>query len=569
MDIVIRHGAVVDGTGKGTYEADVGIRDGQIVEIGKIAASGREEIDARGQIVTPGFVDIHTHYDAQATWDKHLTPSSWHGVTSTVIGNCGVGFAPCRPENRDRLIELMEGVEDIPGAALHEGLDWNWTSFGEFLDRLERNAYDIDIGVLLPHSPVRIHVMGERANWREQASDAEIAEMCQIARQAMRDGAFGFSTSRTSSHKTLAGEMIPTLRAREEELSRIAMAVSETGGGIIEAVSDWSPDAAAEFNMMTRIAERSGLNFLITLNQRHDRTEIWKDVLDLADKAAERGVPIRPVFPPRAVGIMFGLQGSQNPFSGCPSYRDIEHLPVAERARRMRDPNLRRKILSEDPRAQSTFPLMERIGYDWMFPFDASLDYEPPKEKSLKAIAEREGRTPPEVAYDLLTSDDGRNFILVNLVSYASYDLRFVEEMMKHRNALVGLSDGGAHVGFICDGGFPTFLLSYWGRDRAGAKFPLEELVRRQTSDTASAAGLHDRGVIAIGKKADVNVIDFDRLQAHRPYVVHDLPTGGKRFLQKATGYTATIKSGAISYRNGESTGLLNGRLMRGPATVR
>jgi len=569
MDIVVRNGTVIDGTGAKGFNADIGISDGKIVAVGKVSAKGKEEIDARGQIVTPGFVDIHTHYDGQVTWDNHLAPSSWHGVTSTVIGNCGVGFAPCKPENRDRLVELMEGVEDIPGAALHEGLDWDWLSFGDFLNRLDRKKFDIDIGVLLPHSPLRVHVMGERANWRENATDADIVQMCQIAQQAMRDGAFGFSTSRTSSHKTLAGELIPTLRAQEDELTRIAMAIAQTGGGIIEAVSDWSPDAAAEFDLMTRISERSGLKFLITLNERHDRPEIWKDILALADKAAQRGVPIRPVFPPRAVGIMFGLQGSQNPFSGCPSYRAIEHLPVAERATRMRDPELRRKILAEDPRAMSTFPLMERISYDWMFPFDATLDYEPPREKSLKSIAEREGRTPPEVAYDLLTADEGRNFILVNLVSYAHYDLRFVEEMMKHKNAIVGLSDGGAHVGFICDGSFPTFLLSYWGRDRVGLKFPVEELVRRQTSDTAQAAGLHDRGIIAVGKKADINVIDFDHLKAHRPYVVHDLPTKGKRFLQKATGYTATIKSGAVSYRNGESTGVLNGKLLRGPATVR
>lgn len=570
MDMVIRNGTVIDGTGAVPFEADIGVRDGLIVAIGDVMTKGREEIDARGQIVTPGFVDIHTHYDGQATWDNHLAPSSWHGVTSTIIGNCGVGFAPCKPENRNRLIELMEGVEDIPAPALHEGLDWDWLSFGDFLNRLERTPHDVDVGVLLPHSAVRVHVMGERAIWRESATDAEIVQMCQVARQAMHEGAFGFSTSRTSSHKTLAGEFIPTLRAREDELTRIAVAIAETGGGIIEAVTDWNPDAVAEFNLMKRISERTRLQFLFTLNERHDRPDIWREILTLSDQAAARGIPIRPVFPPRAIGILFGLQGSQNPFSGCPSYRAIEHLPVAERAHRMRDRELRNRILSEDPLIRSTFPLIERISYAQMFPFDTSLNYEPPRDQNLESIARREGRTAAEVAYDMLIADEGRNFILVNLVSYVHYDLRFVEEMLCHPNALVGLSDGGAHVGFICDGSFPTFLLSYWGRDRIGIKFPpLEELVRRQTSDTAHAAGLHDRGVVAVGKKADINVIDFDRLSIHRPYVIHDLPKQGKRFMQRATGYTATIKSRAISYREGETTGVLNGRVLRGPAAVR
>ncbi len=569
MDLVIRGGTIYDGTGKPGFEADVAVKDGTIVQVGKVAATGAEEIDAKGQIVTPGFVDIHTHYDGQAVWDSHLAPSSWHGVTTAIMGNCGVGFAPCKPGDRERLIELMEGVEDIPAPAMHEGLDWKWESFGDYLTALERRSRDIDIGALLPHSAVRVFVMGERATFQENANQADIAEMAEIAREAMLAGAFGFSTSRTISHKTLAGEYIPTLRAQEEELTGIGLGMRAAGRGMLELVSDWNqPDAATEFAMVRRVVENTGLPLVFTLNQRHDRTEIWKELLTLSDKAAADGLHMRPVFPPRPVGILLGLQGTQNPFSGCPSYKKIAHLPVPERVAAMRDPELRRQILSEDPIKESTFPLIHRIGYDWMFPFEQPLNYEPAKENAITQIAAREGRTAPEVAYDLLIADDGRNFILAAVVNYAHYNLDPVREFLAHKNSIMGLGDGGAHVGFISDSNFQTFMLTHWARDRAEGRISIEEAVRRMTSDTARSVGLEDRGVVAVGKQADLNVIDFDSLKLQRPYIVFDLPAGGRRLLQKATGYTATVKSGAVTFRNGEATGALPGKLLRGGPAV-
>jgi N-acyl-D-aspartate/D-glutamate deacylase len=569
MDLVIRGGTVHDGTGRPGVEADVAVRNGTIVEVGKVAASGAEEIDARGQIVTPGFVDIHTHYDGQAVWDSHLAPSSWHGVTTAIMGNCGVGFAPCKPGDRDRLIELMEGVEDIPAPAMHEGLDWKWQSFAEYLDALERRRRDIDIGALLPHSAVRVFVMGERATFRENANQADIAEMAEIAREAMLAGAFGFSTSRTISHKTLAGEYIPTLRAQEEELTGIGLGIRAAGRGMLELVSDWNqPDAATEFAMVRRVVERTGLPLVFSLNQRHDRTEVWKELLGLADRAAADGLHMRPVFPPRPIGILLGLQGTQNPFSGCPSYRRIAHLPVPERVAAMREPELRRRILAEDPVGESTFPLIHRIGYDWMFSFENPLNYEPSKANSITAVAAREGRTAPEVAYDLLIADEGRNFILATIVNYAHHNLDPVREFLARENAVMGLGDGGAHVGFISDANFTTFLLTHWTRDRAEGRIPLAEAVRRLTSDTARIAGLADRGVVAPGRQADLNVIDYDRLKLERPYIAFDLPAGGRRLLQKATGYTATVKSGVVTFRGGEATGALPGRLLRGGPAV-
>ncbi len=569
MDLVIRGGTVFDGTGKSGFEADVAVKDGSIVEVGKVASSGAEEIDARGQIVTPGFVDLHTHYDGQAVWDSHLAPSSWHGVTTAIMGNCGVGFAPCKPGDRERLIELMEGVEDIPAPAMHEGLDWKWESFGDYLTALERRPRDIDVGALLPHSAVRVFVMGERATCLENANQADIAQMSQIANEAMKAGAFGFSTSRTISHKTLSGEYIPTLRAQEEELTGIGMGIRAAGTGMLELVSDWNqPDAATEFAMVRRVVEKTGLPLVFTLNQRHDRTEVWRELLTLSDKAADDGLTMRPVFPPRPVGILLGLQGTQNPFSGCPSYKKIAHMPVPERVAAMRDPELRQQILSEDPVKESTFPLIHRIGYDWMFPFEEPLNYEPARENCITQIAAREGRTGPEVAYDLLIADEGKNFILACIVNYAHYNLEPVREFLAHKNTLMGLGDGGAHVGFISDANFQTFMLTHWGRDRAEGKLGLAELVRRQTSDTAHAGGMFDRGVLAAGKLADINVIDFDNLKLQRPYIVFDLPAGGRRLLQKATGYTATIKSGTVTFRGGEATGALPGRLLRGGPAI-
>jgi N-acyl-D-aspartate/D-glutamate deacylase len=566
ITLVIRGGTVVDGTGKPGFRADVGLAGDRIVAVGQVDAPGAAEIDATGKLVTPGFVDIHTHYDGQAIWDSHMAPSAWHGVTTAVMGNCGVGFAPVRATDHHRLIELMEGVEDIPGPALAEGLDWAWESFPDYLDALERRPRDIDICAQLPHAALRVYVMGERALRLENATQADIAEMRELAEAAMRAGAFGFTTSRTISHKTLAGDPTPTLRAEEAELTGIAMGLKAAGSGMIELVSDWNmPDPETEFAMVRRVVEACGRPLVFSLSQRHDRSKDWLKLLSLSDQAAADGLSIRPVFPPRPIGILLGLLGSQNPFSGTPSYKTIARLPLAERVAIMRDPAFRARVLSEDPFAGSNFPLLPRLGYARMFAFGEIPDYEPPEVSSIANLAAAQGRSAPEVAYDLLLEDDGHSFIFAALTNFAEYNLDPCREMLSRPNTLVGLSDGGAHVGFISDASFPTYLLAYWGRDRATGRFPIEELVRRQTSDTAHAVGLHDRGVIAAGLKADLNVIDFDALSLARPDMVFDLPAGGRRLLQRADGYVATIKSGVVTYRLGQATGELPGRLVRGP----
>jgi len=465
--LVIRGGTVIDGTGADPVRADVGIRGNRIVDVGPSLPRGEAEIAAEGRLVTPGFVDIHTHYDGQAMWDSHMAPSSWHGVTTAVMGNCGVGFAPVRARDRDRLIELMEGVEDIPGPALHEGLDFNWESFADYMDALDRRPRDIDLCAQLPHAALRVYVMGERATRLEDATAADIAAMRGLAAEAMHAGAFGFTTSRTISHRTVAGDPTPTLRATEAELTGIAMGLRDAGAGMLELVSDWNePDPATEFAMVRRIVQACGRPLVFSLNQRHDRTGAWRELLAMSDQAAAEGMPIRPVFPPRPIGILLGLQGSQNPFSGCVSYRAIERLPLPERVRAMRDPVVRARILGEDRFALSTFPLLARLSWERMFPFGDPPDYEPPRDASVAALAAAQGRSAPEVAYDQMLLDEGRSFILAALVNYADYNLDPCAEMLRHRNTLVGLGDGGAHVGFISDCSFPTHLLTYWGRDQ-------------------------------------------------------------------------------------------------------
>ncbi len=563
FDLVIRGGTVVDGTGRVPVEADVGVSGNRITQVGRIAGRGAEEIDAKGKLVTPGFVDIHTHYDAQAVWDSHLTPSSNHGITTAVMGNCGVGFAPCRPADRERLIELMEGVEDIPGAVMHEGLKWEWESFGEYLSALERRQRDMDICALLPHAAVRVFVMGERALQLENANQADIAQMRQIAAEAMRQGAFGFSTSRSLSHKTLKGDPTPTLRAQEDELTGIAMGMKDAGSGMLEMVSEWAPDHNAEFAMLRRVVEACQRPAVFTLTQRHSRPEVWRDLLAGADQAKQDGLSIRPVVAPRAIGVLLGLTGSQNPFAGCRTYMKIAHLPVAERVAELRNPDVKAAILSEDPKEGNTFPLFHRLSFDYMFRFGNPPNYLPKKDDSFAAEAGRRGITPEEIAYDALLEDDGNAFIYLTLSNYAYGDLRMSETLLGNRNTIMGLGDGGAHVAFILDAGYQTWLLTHWGRDQK--RWDVAELIRRLTSDTAQAAGLLDRGVIAPGMKADLNVIDWDRLGAGAPYVVNDLPAGGKRLMQKVTGYDATILSGHITFRGGEPTGNLSGKLVRGP----
>ena len=569
FDIVIRGGTIMDGNGGAPLSAMSRSRTARIAEVGNVSGRGREEIDADGLSVTPGFVDIHTHYDGQAMWDSHLAPSSWHGVTTVVMGNCGVGFAPVRKNTQDAVIALMEGVEDIPGPCLHEGLDWSWESFADYLTALERRSHDIDFCALLPHAPMRVYVMGDRALNLEDANQADIQQMREITADAVRAGAFGFSTSRTIAHKTLAGDHTPTLRAQEAELMGIAMGLKDAGKGFIEMTSDWNtPDPATEFAMVRRVMQACGRPLVFSLNQRHDRTTAWQDLLELSTQAAADGLPIRCVAPPRPIGALLGLTGSQNPFAGTRTYRSIAHLPLAQRVAAMRDPEVRAKITTEDPSEFNTWSLLTRIGFERMFRFTDPLNYTPAREDSVAAIAAREGRTPQEVAYDMLIEDDGRGFIFACIVNYANYDLEPVKEMYARQHVIPGLSDGGAHVAFISDASFPTFLFSYWGRDRGADRMDIPDLVRRQTREPARFAGLADRGVLAPGMKADINVIDFANLALERPKMVVDLPAGGRRLLQKARGYAATVKAGQITYRNGVATGALPGGLVRSQPTA-
>jgi N-acyl-D-aspartate/D-glutamate deacylase len=564
FDLVIRGGTIMDGNGGAPFRGDVAVSGGRIAEVGKVSDRGREEIDADGLSVTPGFVDIHTHYDGQAVWDSHLAPSSWHGVTTVVMGNCGVGFAPVRKDTQDAVIALMEGVEDIPGPCLHEGLDWSWESFADYLTALERRSHDIDFCALLPHAPMRVYVMGDRALKLEDANQADIAQMREITAEAVRAGAFGFSTSRTIAHKTLAGDATPTLRAQEAELTGIAMGLKDAGKGFIEMTSDWNtPDPATEFAMVRRVMQACGRPLVFSLNQRHDRTTAWKELLELSTQAAADGLPVRCVAPPRPIGALLGLSGSQQPFAGTRTYRSIAHLPLPQRVAAMRDADVRRRITTEDPSEFNTWSLLTRIGFERMFRFTDPLNYTPAREDSVAAIAAREGRTPQDVAYDMLIEDDGKAFIFACIVNYANYDLEPVKEMYARQHVIPGLSDGGAHVAFISDASFPTFLFSYWGRDRGGDRMDIPDLVRRQSREPARFAGLSDRGVLAPGMKADINVIDFSKLALERPQMVVDLPAGGRRLMQKARGYAATIKAGKITYRDGVATGALPGGLVR------
>jgi N-acyl-D-aspartate/D-glutamate deacylase len=572
-DLVIRGGTVVDGTGSAPFDADVGVKDGRIAAIGqglggRIAGSGAEEIDARGQIVTPGFVDIHTHYDGQATWDERMQPSSWHGVTTVVMGNCGVGFAPCKPADHDRLIQLMEGVEDIPFPVLAQGLPWNWESYPEYLEGLSRRRFDVDIGSQLPHAALRVFVMGERGVNREPATQADIHAMAAIAKGAMEAGAIGFGTSRTLNHRSSDGSPIATLTAGEDELTGIAMGMASAGGGggkgVLQVVSDFN-DPAEEFAMLRRIVETSGRPLSFSLLQSPRDPEQWRFMLDCMSEAKAAGVQIRAQVATRPVGVLFGLELTVNPFSSHPSYRDIKHLPLAQRVARLRDPAFRARLLSEEAENARAPGLSPARAWDRIYPMGAEPDYEPTPDASLAAIAAERGADPYALALDHMLTDGGRGMLYLPLLNYAQNTLDPAYQMLQHDCVVPGLSDGGAHVGMICDGSFPTTNIVHWTRDRTrGPKLSLEHMVKAQCRDTAETVGLYDRGLVVPGYRADLNIIDYGRLKLLAPQVAYDLPTGGRRLIQRAQGYTATVVAGEVTYRDGEPTDALPGRLLRG-----
>ena len=561
-DLVIRNGTLVDGTGGKSYVGDIAIKDGIIAAIGQFSGKAHKEIDARNQVVSPGFVDIHTHYDGQAIWDSQLKPSSIHGVTTVVMGNCGVGFAPCKKEDRVKLVELMEGVEDIPAPVMHEGLDWQWETFKEYVEALEKNKLDIDVCALLPHAALRVYVMGQRALNHEVANEEDMETMRKLAKEAVEAGAFGFSTSRTISHKSLKGEFTPTLRAHEDELTAIAMGLSDAGSGFMEIVSDWNePDPETEFEVLKRIIKKSGRPVVFSCTQRHDRPDFWEDLMAMARQAQKEGLPIRPVVTPRPIGLLLGLNGSQNPFSGTDTYKSISHLPLDERVKEMRKQNIKDKILSEDPIKGSTFPLINRIGYSKMYRFGSPPNYNPAPEDSIEQLGKNNNVTAAAFAYEILLENDGNNFIYAPLVNYADHTFGVCQRMLEDKNAIMGLGDGGAHVGFILDAGYPTWLISYWSVKKK--VFSMEETIRRLTSDTASAAGLKDRGCLKVGLKADLNILDWEKIGSSDPFMVQDLPAGGRRLMQHTYGYVATIVSGKITYQNGNATSERPGTLVR------
>ncbi len=560
-DLVVRGGHLVDGSGAPGREADVGVKDGRIVAVGKVNGQGREEIDARGKLVSPGFVDVHTHYDGQATWDERMQPSSWHGVTSVIMGNCGVGFAPCKPEDHDRLVRLMEGVEDIPFPVLSQGLPWNWESFPDYLDALSRRRFDVDIGAQLPHAAVRVHVMGERGANREAATPADIAAMTAIARRAAEVGAMGFSTSRTLNHRTSDGQPTPTLTAGEDELMGIAMGLKAAGRGTLQFVSDFN-DPEAEFAMLRRLVEASGRPLAFTLVQSPRGPQAYKVLLAALADAVAAGLPMKAQVAARPVGVLFGLELTLNPFSFHPTYRDMAKLPHAERLARLRDPAVRAQLLSEDPRDGARAMVS---AFDQMHLMASEPDYEPTEETTVASQARARGISNEQVVLDHMLSNDGKGMLYMPFLNYAEGSLDAAYAMLTDANTVPGLSDGGAHVGMICDGSFPTSLLTHWTRDRTrGPKLPLEAAIRMQCRDTAESVGLFDRGRIAVGLRADLNVIDYDRLRLHAPEVAYDLPAGGRRLIQRADGYVATLVAGQVTYRDGEPTGALPGRLLRG-----
>lgn len=579
-DLKIVGGTIVDGTGTTPFRGDVAICDGVIVDIAaKLDGAAKQIIDAEGAIVTPGFIDLHTHYDGQITWDPDLIPAVLHGVTTVVMGNCGVGFAPVRKEHRERLIELMEGVEDIPGSALAEGIQWRWERFEQYMDAIDV-PMAIDVAAQITHDPLRVFVMGERGLNREVPSDDEIRTMRTIVREALEAGAVGFSTGRSDNHKTARGQDTPAADAEARELCEIAQAFRDVGRGVIQAVSDFDMHIGperfdAEYELLEQMANVSGRPLSLSLVQRDLDSEQWKRIIARAEKSNADGITIRLQVAPRPIGVIIGLACSLHPFMGFPSYKSIAHLPLAERVATMRQPAFRQRILREksDPVAGDGSPVppladkfIQHIDFAAMrlFPMDSEVpNYLPSRDQSLFARALREHKPTLEVLYDALLEDEGKRLIYLPIYNYTEFSDEALFTMLTHPLALPGLSDGGAHVGTVCDASFPSFFLAYWGRDREGEKIAVERIVKMLTNDSAAYLGLRDRGVLAKGKRADINVIDLARLKLQMPRIVRDLPAGGRRLLQGVEGFRATLVNGQLAAHDGVRTGTRAGRLLR------
>ena len=571
LDLIIRGGTIVDGTGAAPVVGDIGVQGDRIVAVGKVEGPARREIDATGLVITPGWVDIHTHYDGQATWDAVMAPSSWHGVTTAIMGNCGVGFAPVRPGQQDFLIQLMEGVEDIPGAALAEGIDWKWETFPEYLDALEAKPRAIDVGVHVPHGSVRAYVLGDRCNTDYQPDAGEIAEMAGIVREGVAAGALGFSTSRTLLHKDIHGIHVPGTFAGSDEMLALGLSMKGLTHGVFEMVSDNLGDDD-EWAWVKGFVEETGLP--VTLVATSAGAYQGNKMFNIAEESREKGMDIRPQIAGRPTGILNGLTSNFHIFMASPTWKsELEGLALEDKVAAMARPEIRAALLSEDSpliRAATSSPVSGQVagldGLLWrIFPLGERPNYEPDREGSVAGLAEAAGVSPVEMMYDLLVRDGGHELFYQPLGGYQTYNFDFFRKNMQHPNVLFGLSDGGAHCGVIADAGMPTFILTHWARDRVkGEQFPLEFLVRKLTSDTARAYGLNDRGRLEPGLLADLNVIDFKALRLFRPEAIYDLPAGGRRLVQRAEGYRYTIKSGQVTFEDGQHTGALPGGLVRG-----
>lgn len=557
-DLIIRNGHVVDGSGGKSGILDVAVKDGLIQAVGEnLPDTASNEINAAGLIVTPGFVDVHTHYDGQATWDSHLNPSSNLGTTTVVMGNCGVGFAPCKPEDRDVLIQLMEGVEEIPETAMAEGLPWTWESFPEYLDTLDAKPRDIDVAALVPHGPVRVFVMGERAVNRETATDEDISKMQAVIEESVNAGGVGFSTSRTLVHRTSTGSPVPTYKAATHELKQLGMALSGEKGHVFQLISDWE-DLDEEFSILRSTSESTGAKGTFTLLHLDNQPDLWRQQLDHIEHAQSEGLDIRGQVLSRPVGMLMGHPASMSPFSPRPTFRSLEDLPWNEKIAKLKTPEIKSQILGEDIDQPHIFVKLFSRRFDKMYPLEEPIEYLPAPDTSVAARAQAEGVEPVEWLYDYFLGNDGNNLIYIPAANFSDH----IPELLTHPNTVSALGDGGAHVGSICDASANIYVITKWVKERKS--FELEKAIHLLTRQPAELYSLKDRGLIAPGYKADINLIDYEALSLKTPHIVHDLPAGGKRLLQHANGIVSTMVSGTVIYQSGEATGALPGKLVRG-----